>query len=362
MEAIIQYGNYPESRGVDKLLEVFVEKYHTTRTKLEKTIEFLNKCLSDDEFCQKFIDDKGYLYEYFLANKGIDGEIEMKFRTDEKFESIDTIKNPLKSILEAYNMQYDVFPKTTPEELFKPAFEQAWKAKKYTLAYRLQMALEQKGIIVNSSKVFTRDDFELASPKLLVWMAQKSAKSDPDMAREANLKVIDEYSDSPFVLEALVTMAKIEEQEKDYAKALVYYEKASQQFYDDPMAPKIVIKIGDLWRAQRQFEKARDQYQTILKTPSWRTGPLQAEALYHIGLSYFDEGLFKEAHGFFERVFVGHSFFASWAIKAYMMDAKTLVKMGALADAKNTLKECLANDSFKSDPQYLEAQELYNNL
>lgn len=362
MEGIINYGNYPDSKGVDKLLDVFVSKYYTTRNHLEKTIQFLEKCLKDTTFCERFIKDKGYLYEYFVENSFIDRKVEQRFRNDKAFESMETIIDPLKSTLKSYKTQYAVFPKTTPEDLFQPAFKKANNSGQFTLAFRLQMALEERGIFVNKSKVFSEDDFQFASPKLLVWIASKLKSSDPELAKNANSKVIDEFPESSYVLDALISMGELAQKNKNYNSAMNYYEKASLQFYDNEQVPLLVIKMGDIMREQGQFENAREKYQSILKTPSWRTGTLQAQALYHLGLSYFDEQKYNEAHGFFERVFVGHAYFADWAIQAYMMDARTLTKMGNNADAKKTLKECLAKDSYKENPYFLEAQELNNTL
>lgn len=362
MDAIISYGNYPDSKGVDKLLEVFVNKYYKLRNHLEESIAFIERCLNEDEFCEKFIQDKGHLYEFFLENPHIDRKIEERFRTDSAFESLDSAQKSLRDMLTEYQEQYDIFPKTTPEDLFKPAFEKANKKGEFTLAYRLQMALEKRGIFVNRSKVFTRDDFQFASPKLLVWMAQKSANSDPEMAKEAVNIVLDQYPESSAILPAYTLMAEVYDNAKNYDRAIYFYEKLSEQFYDKPEAPVAVIKIGDILRKQRQFDEAREKYQLIIKTPSWKTGESYAQALYHIGLSYFDEGKFPEAHGFFERVFVGHSYYIDWAIQAYMMDAKALKEMGRLQDAMKTLKECLDKDSYKESEYYLKAQELLNTL
>lgn len=53
------------------------------------------------------------------------------------------------------------------------------------------------------------------------------------------------------------------------------------------------------------------------------------------------ESAYAEAHGFFERTFLGYSHFTEWSARAYLADAEALVKMGAPQDAVTTLTEAV---------------------
>ena len=74
--------------------------------------------------------------------------------------------------------------------------------------------------------------------------------------------------------------------------------------------------------------------------PEWR-GVLHARALYQIGQSYMAQSAYAEAHGFFERTFLGYPHLAEWSARAYLADAEALVGMGEKADAITTLQEAV---------------------
>jgi TolA-binding protein len=75
---------------------------------------------------------------------------------------------------------------------------------------------------------------------------------------------------------------------------------------------------------------------------------LHARALYQIGQSYMAESAYAEAHGFFERTFLGYPHLAEWSSRAYLADAGALLGMGAKQDAINTLNEAIEELSEKA--------------
>ncbi|MDP4879646.1 MAG: hypothetical protein NWR36_07145, partial [Opitutales bacterium] len=78
----------------------------------------------------------------------------------------------------------------------------------------------------------------------------------------------------------------------------------------------------------------------ILRVPDWR-GILHATALFQTGEAYMAENAYAEAHGFFERTFLGYAQFNELSAKAYLRDAEALGGMGDRASAITTLQEAV---------------------
>lgn len=53
------------------------------------------------------------------------------------------------------------------------------------------------------------------------------------------------------------------------------------------------------------------------------------------------EDAHAEAHGFFERTFLGYPHLTEWSARAYLADAEALLAMGSREDAVNTLSEAV---------------------
>ena len=53
------------------------------------------------------------------------------------------------------------------------------------------------------------------------------------------------------------------------------------------------------------------------------------------------DGSYAEAHGFYERTFLGYSHFGEWCTRAYLADAEALIQMGDAEGAKATLTEAV---------------------
>ncbi len=362
INAIREYGDNQDSEGVDLMIESFVSKYYSGLERMNATIDFFEKFKSDSAFRDQILDDKSFLYDFFQRNKTIEQSYYKKFRKDKAYGK--GLRNDM-SVIDAqlahYRTQKSKFPKKTPVELFTPLYQEAKSDGRKTLEFRLQMALEGRGENVNPGMVFTQSDFDYATPKLLIWMAKKTMRSAPEMAKGAVNKVLEEYPDSPAVLDAFITMAELAELNKDYDQAIEYYARLAEDFWSEPNSHEFISKQGDLMRKNGNNEGARGKYMEIMQAPEYKGAP-QTEALYKIGMSYYDEEKYPEAHGFFERVFIGYGFFIEIATKAYLMDAETLLKMNQREDARNTLKECIDNGSFKEAEAYSALRDKYDEI
>jgi tetratricopeptide (TPR) repeat protein len=86
--------------------------------------------------------------------------------------------------------------------------------------------------------------------------------------------------------------------------------------------------------------------------PDWR-GIIHARALFQTGEAYMAESKYAEAHGFFERTFLGYSQFSEWCARAYLGDANALLGLGAKPDAIATLTEAVEMLSETASPELM---------
>jgi tetratricopeptide (TPR) repeat protein len=135
-------------------------------------------------------------------------------------------------------------------------------------------------------------------------------------------------------------LANVSDERGDKSSALNYLESIVTQFPGTPKLPGVILRQGELLSSMSRGEEAREKYQYILRVPDWR-GLIHARALFQTGEAYMAENKYAEAHGFFERTFLGYSHFGDWCARAYLADAEALLGLGAKADAIATLSEAL---------------------
>ena len=67
------------------------------------------------------------------------------------------------------------------------------------------------------------------------------------------------------------------------------------------------------------------------------------------------ENAYPQAHGFFERTFLGYPHLPEWSARAYLSDADALIGMGEKQDAINTLQEAIKELPANAPEDILEA-------
>lgn len=362
LDAVIRYGDNPHNEGIDLILGDYSERFFENKERLDSTIELLQKAIEDEAYRARLINDKGFLYNEFAARPAIDREIYNRFRNDDAFGP-PMLKNvsPLQALLDQYVAQKENFPTLTPIEQLLPLYRQALAQRRFTLAYRLQMTLNEMGERVDADRVWLPRDFARASPRTLIWMGNNALTNNPDNARRAFDRVLEEFGDTDFKLMALIGMGRLAEMDGNYEEAFKFFKQAEDEFPGSPHAYRAAMSQGDMLAALKQYDEAREVYQRILKTRDWRGEPY-AEALFKIGMTYFNEGEFTRAHGFFERTFVQYAFFREWAAKAYLQDARTLIEMGEPQDAKRTLAEMFSNRAYNNTEAYNQARDLFSSI
>lgn len=357
-DAIFEFGNDPDNLGIDSMILSYVESYEETLDKLEATAALVEKLQTDENFLEKAANDAGFLYQQFADNPDLDMSLYEEFRAGDVLGEGAGALDPYR---EKFTSQLENFPETPPAESFMAEFSKARSQRERTLAMRLQMALDEIGSSPNNPLVLNERDLEIASPALLVWIGQRSERIDPDLARKAYRMAINFPESVPEQLEGYLYLADLLGREGETEEAMDLYAEAEQYFPTDPIIYKAIVAQADLLMQDRDYEAAREKLQQILQVPDWRGEP-HAEALYRMGHAFFEEGKFPEAHGFFERTFLGYGYFKEWAARAYLMDARTLVEMGSVEDARSTLAEALSDDRFQDTEVYNELVEYSNSI
>ncbi|WP_269526400.1 tetratricopeptide repeat protein [Coraliomargarita parva] len=336
---IEKYATAIDNQGVDALIEGYAEKYVKNKAMLEETVAFLKQLESDLEFREKIVTDRGFLFEFFYLNTKVDQSLYNRLREHPNFgpNLMDGLA-PIADITSEYGEQLAQYPVESPEDFFRRLLAK-YKAEKSRIAEaRMLMGLYRIGIEDFPSMPYDADFLTVSTPRVLLYVADYERDKRLDFAVEAWNQVLTNYPQDDAAIVAYMRLADVSEQRGDLSTAINYLDQIRSLFPGSPKIPAVILREGELYSKQGNGDKAREQYQYILRVPDWR-GILHARALFQTGESFMTEGEHAKAHGFFERTFLGYSHFGEWAAKAYLADAEALLAMGSREDAISTLKE-----------------------
>lgn len=356
INAIATYGNDPEQYGMDKILTAYLELYGSTLNEINATIEFLNRVYNEADFRQRLIEDRQYLFSYLEDNPAIDDKIERLFYTRRFRESL---KRSLEPVEERINFYFDLrekYPANPPQETLSTVYQRAHDAGQRTLALRLHKALDEAGSDPAPNAVFTEDDFAASSPSTLLWMAQRIADYDENMALEAYAYLIDNFPTADSLMGAYLQRGDLYLRTEQLELALEDFKKAEELFPARPEVKRAAMRQGDINFALGRYEEARDKFLQITNVREWR-GVAHAEALLKTGLTFLEEADYARAHAYFERIYIGYAGFPDWATKAYFYAGQTLQRMGKTDDARRTYAECLQTDTYRNAPFYQRVEQ-----
>ena len=340
-ESIEAYAPAEGNRGVDTLIEAYAEKYETNRKMLERTVAFLDRLEQEQDFRRKIVSDRGFLFEHFYTNQEIDQSLYNRMRNHPEFgPGLADGLEPIAELLDPYRQQLSDFTSEKPETFFKRLLERFRAADDFLAETRMLMGLYRSGIEERPSAAFTKDFFSRATPRVLLYIADYARAENRQLAVDAWNTILIDYPDSDSSIVAYMRLADVSAQRGDRSAAIDFLQAIRNRFPGSPKIPSVILRQGELLTEMGRFDEARSEYQYILRVPDWR-GIIHARALYQIGQSYMSEGAFSEAHGFFERTFLGYSHFAEWAGRAYLADAEALLAMGSREDAVRTLEEAV---------------------
>ncbi len=338
---IEKYISITDNAGVDALIEGYAEKYAQNKDMLKATVDFLDQLDNDPEFRKQIVSDRGFLFEYFYLNQQIDESLYNKFRNHPNFSpELASGMAPITDLTDIYKNQLNDYPKEDAEAYFRSLLSNSIAEGNITAEARSLMGLFRIKVEVAPSTPYTAAFFESATPRLLLYVADYSRTNDLDFAIRAWQEVLAKYATDDAAIVALLRLADVSDQKGEKKEAFNFLSAILDQFPGSVKIPGVILRQGELLSEMGESPAAREKYQYILRVPDWR-GPIHAQALFQTGESYLAEGKFAEAHGFFERTYLGYSHFAEWAAKAYLSDAQTLLKMGQAQDATAVLKEAI---------------------
>lgn len=343
LNAIRIFGNRAAADGIDYIVKAYPEKFEEHRKQIDFNLEFRQKFLSDDNYRKKLITDRRFAYAEFRDMPLLDDDFEKSLLRDKDFrEKVLKDRDFRDGILKEYIGMKQRFPREAPEDTLRELYNEAAEKDQRTLALRLLMTLDKIGQdIGNAATAFSESDLQAASPATLVWMGQRLAGSDDQLAEQALKRVIDAYPSSDSVLFALMALGDIAFDNGNFGAALTYFERAEEKFPASPEhTPTTVLKQGKVHLKMEQFESAMDDFKRILLVREWR-GAANAEAQYQIGQVHYAQGNFSTARGFFQRVYVSYPYLHDLAARAYLNAGIALERMAEIADARKTYAEAL---------------------
>ena len=276
-----------------------------------------------------------------------------KYGNDPKAMGIDII-------LDAYCEEGRSVQGLQPLEIIRSAALTAEHQNERTRALRFQRALAQLDPKAIPPAV-SAEDVALASPAVLLWMAQVLEKTNPTLGESAARAAIDNFGPTQWTGEAFLKLGNFAFDRCDWKQAETGFNKAIRTSPMNEVAARATMRLGDVKRAQGHFDEAIKRYEEVLQVKEWK-GELWPEALYFIGESLREQGKEKEAYAYFQRIYVLYPHYKEWTAKAYLRCAEISEKLGLKDDAVRTLGEMLANQSLRSTSEWVSAEQRLKEL
>jgi TolA-binding protein len=276
-----------------------------------------------------------------------------KYGNDPKAMGIDII-------IDAYCEEYRGLNGSQPLDLIRAAALTATEEKERTRALRFERALAEMNA-PDAPSVLAPADIALASPAVLLWMAQGAAKTDPALAESAARAAIDNFGPTQWTGEAFLRLGNFAFEKRDWNQAESAFNNAIKSSPMNMTAARAMIRLGDVQFAEARYDEAIKRYEQVLQVKEWK-GELWPEALYMIGESLRTQGKEKEAYAYYQRIYVLYPHYKEWTAKAYLRCAEISEKLGLKEDAMRTLGEMLANQSLRSTSEYVSAEKRLKEL
>jgi TolA-binding protein len=385
--AIQTYGNQAEAEGVDPIILRYVKKYESYRSGYQATAQFLEKILEDEAFRLEIIKDRKALHLYRLENPDVSKDIvDLLLRNEALREGLGPreIARTEEAIEAGAPIQYDEsmlpeaqaalekktrevqdlldrFPSNPPRERFTELFYTAKERKERTLLLRLLVAFDELGIPAPEAVPITVQDLPEASPATLAWIAALKLDPEPELARLAVEEVLTKHPFSLAVPEAQRVKAELRIADGDRDGAISLFRQIIEDSPVWPKTPQIALRIAEIYREDKDYTSALEQYQSILQVRDWR-GAVWAETCYLIGEIFESQNEPLKAHGYYERTYLSYSQFPEWAGKALYADGKLLEEMNEMDSARSVYREYMALPKAETLENYEEVKRRYDTI
>ena len=322
-----------------------------------------------EDWFTRYLEKYGLAGDYTQAiyRKGLAQQAQKKSREalDTYWQAIEKYGNDPKAmgidiIIDAYGEEARSVEGVQPLEIIRSAALTAAEQKERTRALRFERALSQLDPSA-TPPVLTSADIDLASPAVLLWMAQALEKTNPTLGESAARTAIDKFGPTQWTGEAFLKLGNFAFDRRDWKQAETAFNKAIRTSPMNTIAARATMRLGDVKRTQGHFDEAVKRYEEVLQVKEWK-GELWPEALYFVGESLRELGKEKEAYAYFQRIYVLYPHYKEWTAKAYLRCAEISEKLGLKDDAVRTLGEMLANQSLRSTSEYVSAEQRLKEL
>jgi tetratricopeptide (TPR) repeat protein len=160
-----------------------------------------------------------------------------KYGNDPKAMGIDII-------IDAYCEEYRGLNGSQPLDLIRAAALTATEEKERTRALRFERALAEMNA-PDAPSVLAPADIALASPAVLLWMAQGAAKTDPALAESAARAAIDNFGPTQWTGEAFLRLGNFAFEKRDWNQAESAFNNAIKSSPMNMTAARAMIRRGD---------------------------------------------------------------------------------------------------------------------
>jgi tetratricopeptide (TPR) repeat protein len=247
---IKKFGNDPNNVGVDGILKKYSSKFKEYDDLYGKTLDLLEKLQTPAQAVtfshrdrkgveetisgtvEEILKDRKKLLPFLSSQyHGMDPEI---YTEVTKFKSAIFVNEDYASKFRGYLKKYKILRTNFPENLspktaFITLFEEAVADRSRALELRMRAALDRAGSKATGNYNPQRIDFPVASPGVLVWMAEKliaqNATADAIAAMERLTQVFGDTG-GEFLFDAHYMLGQARQKERNFAKAADHYESA----------------------------------------------------------------------------------------------------------------------------------------
>jgi len=268
-EDIKKFGNDPNNVGVDGILKKYSAKYKEYDDLYGKTLDLLEKLQTPAQpvsftyrsrkgveetisgTVEEVLKDRKKLLPYLSSSfEGMDADISTevaKFRTA-IFVNPD-YASKFRGYLKKYKALRSNFPENlSPKTAFASLLKEAVAGGERALELRMRATLDRAGSAAAGNYNPQRSDFPVASPGVLVWMAEKliaqNSTADAVAAMERLTQVFGDTG-GEFLFDAHYMLGQARQKERNFAKAADHYESALANSWGHEKANDARIRKGE---------------------------------------------------------------------------------------------------------------------
>jgi len=214
---------------------------------------------------------------------------------------------------------------------------------------------KKQELLAQISKEFKPEDF---SPILLGRVGDyRKDQGNIDGARALYEKLKEDFRKSEYLDYAYTGLGDIAFAEKQYEKAMENYDTALEK-----VGATFKLKEATVGKAKAllelgRFDESKKLFEQVASIKEWR-GDATALAIFSLGEIEARQGRYAEAIAHFRRVFVAYQKYLPWVARSYIRAAESFDKMNKRADGIQNLQEMLRNEKLQGLPEIEQARQL----